>query len=414
MATDGSVPSVDVEPRATWEAAGVGRVLGATTRRQLRWFAPGTGDDRKHGPTRWRRGGGFWLVYLAIPLGAAWTHHQLAASIVGTVLLVAFAWSYLFLVPLGWWGARGARYSYLIVGELLLVSVAATADIGLNGLWMLIFVAAATIILLPGRVALATVASFAVTSAVLPQFIKPWHVKGLRWDMGASVALASLAVFGFSRLIRANAELAAVREEVAMLAAERERMRIARDLHDLLGHSLTTVTVKAALASRLFDQDPVRARAEIAEVEVLARESLADVRAAVAGYREVRLATELATAREVLEAAGIDAQLPGVVEGMSPEVGGLFGWVVREGVTNVVRHSKATSVRITLDATGIEIVDDGSGCVRKANGQVATTHSGSGLAGLAERADALGGRLLAGPVDGSATGFRLRVEVPAS
>ncbi len=193
--------------------------------------------------------------------------------------------------------------------------------------------------------------------------------------MGASVALASLAVFGFSRLIRANAELAAMREEVATLAAERERMRIARDLHDLLGHSLTTVTVKAALASRLFEQDPVRARREIAEVEVLARESLADVRAAVAGYREVRLATELATAREVLEAAGIDAQLPGVVEGMSPEVGGLFGWVVREGVTNVVRHSKAKSVRITLDATGIEIVDDGSGCARK-TGEVRDDTSG--------------------------------------
>ena len=163
----------------------------------------------------------------------------------------------------------------------------------------------------------AIVGTFAVTSASIPQIIGPWHVKGVQWDMGASIALASLAVFGFSRLIRANAELAAMREEVAMLAAERERMRIARDLHDLLGHSLTTVTVKAALAARLFDQDPVRARHEIAEVEVLARESLADVRAAVAGYREVRLATELATAREVLEAAGIDAQLPGVVEGMS-------------------------------------------------------------------------------------------------
>jgi len=276
----------------------------------------------------------------------------------------------------------------------------------------LIFVAAASIILLPGRVALGEVAVLAVVSSVLPQFIKPWHQHGLAWSIGVSVALASLAVFGFSRLIRANAELAAMREEVATLAAERERMRIARDLHDLLGHSLTTVTVKAALAARLFDQDPARARQEITEVEVLARESLADVRAAVAGYREVRLATELATAREVLEAAGIDAQLPGAVEGMSAEVGGLFGWVVREGVTNVVRHSKAKSVRITLDATGIEIVDDGSGCARKA-GEVATTHAGNGLAGLAERADALGGRLLAGPVDGSTTGFRLRVEVPA-
>lgn len=370
-----------------------------------KWL-PGSGNDRTEGPKRWRRGGGFWLIYLAVPLGSAWTHHQLVASITGTVLLVVFAWAYLFLVPLCWWGTPGARYSYLIVGVLLTLSLAATAVIGENGLMSLIFVAAAAIILLPGRVALALVVVFALTSSVVPQFIKPWNQHGLAWSIGVSVALASLAVFGFSRLIRANAELAAMREEVATLAAERERMRIARDLHDLLGHSLTTVTVKAALAARLFDQDPARARTEIAEVELLARESLADVRAAVAGYREVRLATELATAREVLAAAGIEAQLPGAVEGMSPEVGGLFGWVVREGVTNVVRHSQATSVRITLDATGIEIVDDGHGCMPK------TTDAGNGLAGLAERAGALGGRLLAGPVDGSASGFRLRVEVP--
>jgi len=380
---------------------------------ERRRWVPATSIDRAEGAKRFRRGGGFWLIYLAVPLGSAWTHHQLAASIAGTALLVAFGWSYLFLVPLGWWGARGTRYSYLIVGVLMTLTIAATAVIGENGLMALIFVAAASIILLPGRVALVEVAVLAVTSSVLPQFIKPWKQQGLAWSIGVSIALASLAVFGFSRLIRANAELAAMREEVATLAAERERMRIARDLHDLLGHSLTTVTVKAALAARLFEQDPVRARAEIAEVEVLARESLADVRAAVAGYREVRLATELATAREVLEAAGIDAQLPGVVEGMSPEVGGLFGWVVREGVTNVVRHSKATTVRITLDATGIEIVDDGSGCLRKAGDQLSTSRVGSGLAGLAERAAALGGRLVAGPVDGSASGFRLRVEVPA-
>src|SRR5450755_4048032 len=381
---------------------------------ERRRWVPGTGYDREEGPKRFRRGGGFWLIYLAVPLGSAWTHHQLAASIAGTVLLVAFGWAYLFLVPLGWWGARGARYSYLIVSVLMTLTIAATAVIGENGLMALIFVAAASIILLPGRVALVEVAVLAVISSVLPQFVKPWHQHGLAWSIGVSVALASLAVFGFSRLIRANAELAAMREEVAMLAAERERMRIARDLHDLLGHSLTTVTVKAALAARLFDQDPVRARAEIAEVEVLARESLADVRAAVAGYREVRLATELATAREVLAAAGIEAQVRGAVEGMSPEVGGLFGWVVREGVTNVVRHSRATKVRITLDATGIEIVDDGSGCPEPPTQETAgVTASGHGLVGLAERADALGGRLYAGPVDAAAGGFRLRVEVPA-
>jgi two-component system sensor histidine kinase DesK len=217
-------------------------------------------------------------------------------------------------------------------------------------------------------------------------------------------------VYGFSRLIRANHELAAAREQVAVLAAEQERLRIARDLHDLLGHSLTTVTVKAALATRLFDQDPVRARAEIGEVERLARESLADVRAAVAGFRDVRLGTELATAREVLAAAGIEADLPHVVDDVPTELGGLFGWVVREGVTNVVRHSRASRVTITLHTRAIEVVDNGRGC--------AGGDPGHGLAGLAERAAALGGHLVAGPLGASTdatstNGFRLRVDVPA-
>src|SRR5207248_7462289 len=127
----------------------------------------------------------------------------------------------------------------------------------------------------------------AVASSVVPQYIGPWHVQGVQWSLGASVVLAGLAVYGFSRLIRANHELAAARNEVAVLAAERERARIARDMHDLLGHSLTTVTVKAALAGRLVDTDPARAKAEIGDVERLAREALADVRATVTGFRDV-------------------------------------------------------------------------------------------------------------------------------
>jgi two-component system sensor histidine kinase DesK len=378
-----------------------------------RWL-PGSGNEGAEGPKRWRRGGGFWLIYLCIPLGSAWTHHRLVASVVGTALLLLFAWAYLFLVPLGWWGMRGAKYNYAIVSILLALTLASTAVIGANGLMALIFVAAAAIIMLPGRVAITGVVVFAVASSVVPQYIGPWHLHDLQWTTGASIAFASIAVFGFSRLIRANHELAAAREQVATVAAERERMRIARDLHDLLGHSLTTVTVKAALAARLFDQDPARARTEIAEVELLARESLADVRAAVAGFREVRLATELATAREVLEAAGIEAQLPGAVDGLSAELGGLYGWVVREGVTNVVRHSRASRVWITLDAAGIEIVDDGSGGARKASEAAATQPAGHGLEGLAERVVALGGKLVAGPVQENGTaGFRLRVDVPA-
>jgi two-component system, NarL family, sensor histidine kinase DesK len=360
---------------------------------------------RRDGARNWRRGGGFWLVYLLSPLGQAWTDHQLAASIAGTVLLVVFAWAYLVLVPTAWYGAARASRALLVCLTLFALSVAETAVIGVSGLTAWVFVAAATIVLLPVRPAVVICGVLAVVATVVPQYIPPWHDNNLEWGVGVAVALASVAVFAFTRLIRANHELAAAREEVAMLAAERERLRIARDLHDLLGHSLTTVTLKAALARRLIDSDPDRAKAEIEAVERLARESLADTRTAVAGYREVRLATELATAQEVLAAAGIRADLPRVVDAVPAELAGLFGWVVREGVTNVVRHSRAQRVRIALTDKAIEIVDDGAGVP---GGYDATC--GNGLAGLAERANAVGGRLVAGPAENG--GFSLRVEVP--
>jgi len=367
--------------------------------------------DRRLGPRRdgaknWRRGGGFWLLYLLSPLGQAWTDHRLSASIAGTVLLVAFAWAYLFLVPTAWYGRARLNRAIVVCATLFGLSLAATAVIGVSGLTAWVFVAAATIVLLPARPAFAVAGALAVIATVVPQYIPPWDVHDLEWSVGVAVALASVAVFAFTRLILANHELAVAREEVARMAAERERLRIARDLHDLLGHSLTTITVKAALAKRLVASEPARAAEEIAAVERLARESLADTRTAVAGYREVRLATELATAREVLAAAGIQAELPGVVDDVPADLGGLFGWVVREGVTNVVRHSRAKRVRITLDGRAIEIVDDGSGAVAGC----ADANCGNGLSGLAERAASAGGKLVAGPAN--AGGFRLRVEVP--
>jgi two-component system sensor histidine kinase DesK len=292
-----------------------------------------------------------------------------------------------------------------VCATLFGLSVAETAVIGVNGLTAWVFVAAATIVLLPVRPAFVFAGVLAIVATVVPQYIPPWDVHDLEWSLGVAVALASLAVFAFTRLIRANHELAAAREEVVRMAAERERLRIARDLHDLLGHSLTTITVKAALAKRLLETDPARAAEEIGAVEQLARESLADTRTAVAGYREVRLATELATAREVLAAAGIQAVLPGVVDDVPADLGGLFGWVVREGVTNVIRHSHASRVRIALDGRAIEIEDDGNGAVAGC-----ADKCGSGLSGLAERAASVGGNLTAGPANSG--GFRLRVEVP--
>jgi two-component system sensor histidine kinase DesK len=381
------------------------------TARAFAWAIPDNKGVPGDGPRRWRRGGGLWLLYLLSPLGDAWSHHRLSASIGGTVLLLAFSACYLFVVPLGWWGRGEARYGWQITVLLFSLGAGATAVIGYTGVNTMIFVAVGMVMLLPIRVAAAGAVVLAVTTSVLPEHIHSWHLQGVQWGQGAAVLLAGLAVYGFSRLIRANHELAAARSQVAVLAAAQERARIARDMHDVLGHSLTTLTVKAALAGRLVEADPSRARAEIADVERLAREALSDVRATLAGVRDVRLATELVNARQVLEAAGIQAELPGVVDNVEGDLAPLFGWVLREGVTNVVRHSRAGRVVVTVEPRAIEIVDDGPGCLEQQGKSVDRT-SGHGLAGLAERASSAGGRMLAGPVP-AGSGFRLRVEVPS-
>jgi len=174
-------------------------------------------------------------------------------------------------------------------------------------------------------------------------------------------------------------------------------------VHDILGHSLTVITVKSELVGRLLeDTGHDRARREVAELEQLARSALADVRSTVAGTREVSLAGELAAARRALDAAGIDADLPGSVELAPPAHRELFAWALREGVTNVVRHSAARRCVVTLDGRALEVCDDGRG-VGVAGG------GGTGLHGLRARAEATGATLHCGP---TRPGFLLRVEVP--
>jgi two-component system sensor histidine kinase DesK len=224
---------------------------------------------------------------------------------------------------------------------------------------------------------------------------------GLDYEGALTVVLVGLAMYGFFSIIQSNKDLAAARAEIARLAAENERSRIARDLHDLLGQSLTTVTVKAGLARRLAERDNhERATEEITEVETLSRRALAEVRSAVAGHRDVTLAGELATAREVLRASGMIVELPASVDVVDPELSELFGWVLREAITNVVRHAHATHCTVRLGRRSITVLDDGRG---------GTAGAGNGLSGLRERVTAAGGTASAGPVR---PGWRVHVDVP--
>jgi len=224
----------------------------------------------------------------------------------------------------------------------------------------------------------------------------------------ATTAAVGVMMLAFARLIRVNAELRAAREELAQVAVAQERLRFARDLHDLLGHSLSVIAVKAELAEKLVPADPQKAAQHIGECKDVARSALSEVRQAVSGYREPRLAAELAGARLALTAAGIEVRLDDSPATLAPDVEAALAWTVREGATNVLRHSGATTcsfrIRAGLAAASVEIVDNGRGG--------SPGPGGHGLVGLGERVTAAAGSMSAGPGEGG--GFRLHVSVPVS
>ena len=203
---------------------------------------------------------------------------------------------------------------------------------------------------------------------------------------------------------RIGARLHRAEQRLSALALAEERERIGRDLHDILGHSLTAISIKADLAEKLLDRDLGAARAEIAELSDIARQSLADVRATASAIRQIRVAGEIAGARSVLTAAGIEPVTPSAVEPMPDATSELFGFVIREAVTNVVRHSEAKRCVITVEAGAVSVVDDGRG--------IAERRVGSGLQGLSDRVTAAGGSLVVEQAPGGGT--RIRAELPAS
>jgi len=341
---------------------------------------------------------GLWLIYLIQPISAINDHRSGALRWVGYALVVLFAVTYLAALP-GAWGALRSSWFRALYALAVALTIATYWFAHQDASVLLIFVAVLTVAAM-GERATAICFGLALIALVLPKLVTDWNA-GLDWANAVGLMLVSVAMLGFFTTIRTNIALTQARAEVARLAAENERTRIARDLHDLLGHSLTTITVKAGLARRLAETgDAERAFAEIGEVEALSRRTLGDVRAAVSGQREVRLASELATSREVLRASLITAELPGSVDVVDPALAEVFGWVLREAVTNIVRHSHAKHCRVELGPDWIEISDDGVGT---------SVGAGSGLTGLRERLESVGGRLRAGPVPG---GWQLRADVP--
>lgn len=189
--------------------------------------------------------------------------------------------------------------------------------------------------------------------------------------------------------------------EQLILAQERDRF--AQDLHDILGHSLTVLAVKSELAGRLLDIDLERARTEVLDLERLSREALTDVRRAVHGYKDLSLVAEIARARHALQTAGIDAELPNSADHVESGLRELFAWTIREGVTNVIRHSAAEHCRVELYADRVVVADDGRG----PSGLPRVPGQGHGLSGLHDRAAAAGATVRTSKIE--PTGFALEV-----
>lgn len=328
---------------------------------------------------------GIWLFFLIDPIGEGWRHRDQVSGVLGIVCTVLFAAVYVSL----WARSRDDRHrmmtppeprtAVLYVGAFLVLGALMTVLLGGYGLASTPYIGVIFVMIFPFRVAAPAVVALVVIDIALFA-ANDW---GSPTGLVFGVVAASFAVFGMRLLMSRNLELLRAEQENAGLAVENERTRFARDLHDILGHSLTVITVKAELAQRLLDVDVERTRAELIDLERLSRDALADVRRAVEGYRELTLPGELVRARVALAAAEIEAHLPNSADEVPTELRELFAWTVREGITNVVRHSGARSCTIRLTPVSAQVCDDGTG--RSGPGGV-----GSGLAGLRERAAAAG------------------------
>ncbi|QAY63023.1 sensor histidine kinase [Xylanimonas allomyrinae] len=350
----------------------------------------------------WRRFGPLlglvWVVFLAEPLTTALAAEPPALRVLGVIGVAGVAAVYGFSV----YALRFQDAPARVVVTVLAVQTAFVALTSLaahqHGMVGLVFVGVTSVFLVRRRTALVVLAVIVVVLLVVPRLVPGWESED---STALSAVLAGLAVFAFTQLVARNRQLFVAQEEVATLAAAHERERLARDVHDVVGHSLTVVSVKAELAARLLREDPDRAAAELADIQRLTRSALADVRSMVTGARPVTLPGELAAARAAFDAAGIEAALPGTVDTVPPARQELFAWALREATTNVLRHSLARRVVVALGQDSIIVDDDGRGP------DAGALADGSGLRGLGERSRAAGATLSAGR--GPLGGFRIAV-----
>lgn len=371
----------------------------------------------------WRLYQHFWLVCLLFPFISLLNEPlELWHLLLGIFALLFFAASYTWIM----WPhpvyqrtqtqARSRLSLLLFIALSLQVTVFSLVD-DPAWLWLFIGVSAMAGVLLSMRNASIAVVLF----TLLPLLITlVTHGGGAGVDWWWLIALMLLVrglgvdIIGIARMGNGIRELHTTRRELARLKVEEERLRLARDLHDLLGQTLSVITLKSELARGLITEEPARCAQELAEIEQVSRQMLREVRKTVAGYRQSTLADELDGVRQLLEAAGIAYDIEQLSGKLPPALDAVLGWTVREGVTNVIRHSRARHclLRLTQEQgmIGAEILNDG---IRAANVSKQHTNQGTGLLGLQERVSMLGGTMKAGLLTLSdKPHFRLRVELP--
>jgi two-component system sensor histidine kinase DesK len=358
------------------------------------WWERAVAGIRNRNARGWYFGASFGLMFQILLIVGMWCGALvLGGQLVGSVLLVPFYLGFLFVPPMNWTESRAVRLT--AIGLYWADAVIFFFIIGDTAFWLWILVGAVAATLAEEAVIVAALVA-ALTAGPL--------IYGLFVGFGNSVVIAAPIIFsvaammfGINRQIMAMRKLKEAQGEMARLAVVEERARFSRDMHDVLGHSLTVVTVKSELARRLVSIDPARAEEEIGDIERLSRAALTDLRAAVGGYREMSVASELGAAHAALAAADIEPHLPSGTDAAAPDLTEIFGWVLREAVTNVIRHSGAHNCWVQITRTELTVDDDGRGLPTA--GRAVGKLDGTGLRGLRERAQQAGAQLEVSPSD---------------